>query len=130
MKNIIPDVKPDIKEREDMSLLFIIMGSVLLLFIIKDIEKYETLLHAIYTIFLVATGVIIFNTTKFKVDSFSTFLGLIFIATGVLECIYLFNSLGIKTKSIMEINITISAITDLFPILGVYLSFKFVKDNK
>ncbi|TQW81343.1 hypothetical protein D1N68_20795, partial [Clostridioides difficile] len=42
-------------EREDMSLLFIIMGSVLLLFIIKDIEKYETLLHAIYTIFLVAT---------------------------------------------------------------------------
>lgn len=85
MKNIIPDVKPDIKEREDMSLLFIIMGSVLLLFIIKDIEKYETLLHAIYTIFLVATGVIIFNTTKFKVDSFSTFLGLIFIATGVLS---------------------------------------------
>ncbi|WP_167814450.1 hypothetical protein [Clostridioides difficile] len=47
MKNIIPDVKPDIKEREDMSLLFIIMGSVLLLFIIKDIEKYETLLHAL-----------------------------------------------------------------------------------
>ncbi|HBE9323694.1 TPA: sporulation-associated two-component system sensor histidine kinase [Clostridioides difficile] len=130
MKSIIPDVKPDIKEREDMSLLFIIMGSVLLLFIIKDTDKYETLLHTIYTIFLVATGVIVFNTTKFKVDSFSTFLGLIFIATGALECIYLFNSLEIKTQFVRELNITISAITDLFPILGVYLSFKFVKDNK
>lgn len=130
MKNIIPDVNPDIKERENMSLLFIIMGSVLLFFIIKDTDKYETLLHAIYAIFLIATGMVIFNTTKFKVDSFSTFLGLIFTATGALECIYLFNCLGIRTESIIGTNITISAITDLFPILGVYLSFKFVKDNK
>ncbi|MCC0631652.1 MULTISPECIES: ATP-binding protein [unclassified Clostridioides] len=130
MKNIIPAVKPDIKEREDMSLLFIIMGSVLLLFIIKDTNKYEILLHAVYATFLIATGMIIFNTTKFKVDSFSTFLGLVFAATGVLECIYLFNCLGAREEVIIGTNITISAITDLFPILGVYLSFKFVKDNK
>lgn len=130
MKNIIPAVKPDIKERENMSLLFIIMGSVLLLFIIKDTNKYEILLHAVYATFLIATGMIIFNTTKFKVDSFSTFLGLVFAATGVLECIYLFNCLGVREEAIIGTNITISAITDLFPILGVYLSFKFVKNNK
>ncbi|MDB0438212.1 ATP-binding protein [Clostridioides difficile] len=130
MKNIIPTVKPDIKEREDMSLLFIIMGLVLLLFIIKDTNKYEILLHAVYATFLIATGMIIFNTTKFKVDSFSTFLGLVFAATGVLECMYLFNCLGARAEAVVGTNITISAITDLFPILGVYLSFKFVKDNK
>ncbi len=84
MKNIIPDVKPDIKERRHEPFIYN-NGLSTLLFIIKDIEKYETLLHAIYTIFLIATGIIIFNTTKFKVDSFSTFLGLIFIATGVLS---------------------------------------------
>lgn len=114
--------------KEVINILLIFVISVGLLFVIKDINKYMVFIHGIYATFLIAIGIIVFNTMKFNVNKFSIFLGSIFALTGILEIIFVF--ICLNTNYEYNFTMLLSIVTDLLPTIGIYMTFNYVKKDK
>ncbi|MDK2562818.1 ATP-binding protein [Romboutsia sedimentorum] len=118
--------------KEKLSVLLIFFISIVVLFLIKDVKKYRIFVHGIYATFLIAMGIIVFNTIKFNVNRFSIFLGSIVALTGILEIIYVFICLNSSDNIYYSFDfmMLLAIATDLFPIIGIYMSIKYIRQNK
>lgn len=117
-------------EYRDVSLYIIL--SVVLFFLINDIDKYEVIIHCIYATFLISTGTIVLNTSRYRVETTQIFLGICAIIIGSVECIFVIRFLTYMTLPIMmpDTNIIVLLVTDITPIMVVYLTISHIKNNK
>ena len=131
MKYTAPIFDKNNKIKEQISIFCMVIVSIFLAFVIKDVGRYGVFMHSIYATILIAMVIIVFNTMKFSIDKFSIFLGIIFAVTGILEIIYVF--VGLNLNNALDLygnfSIIISTITDVLPIIGIYLSFNYIKEN-
>ena len=117
-------------ETRDVAIFLLI--SLAAMFFVNDIIRFEIIVHCLYATFLIAMGMIMLNTSRFKVETLQTFLGIIVTVIGVFECVFIIKYLNFKVlpEMMMDTSIIILAITDLSPLVGVYLAISHVKNKK
>ena len=119
-----------VKENSKVIITFIL--AMIPLFFIQDNKKYAILLHFMYSTFLLSISIIVLNTMKFNVDRFSKILGVVLGFTGMVEIIYVFASLNLSRgiSNSEDIKLILSGLTDVFPVIGIFLSFNYFKKIK
>ena len=117
---------------ENLAILFIFIGYILLSYIMKDVVKFEIFVHTIYSTFLIAMGIIVFKSIEFNIDKFCIFLGAVFALTGIIECIYVITMVTDRSNLYYSNNfkVILIAFVDILPIIGIYLSFNHIKRDK
>ncbi|WP_257431346.1 ATP-binding protein [Metaclostridioides mangenotii] len=121
-----------IKFNEVRDVTILILISVTVMFLINDIVRFEIMIHCLYATFLIAMGMIILNTSRYKMETLQTFLGIVAIIIGGVECIFLIKFLNFRVlpEMMFDINIITLAITDLSPAVAIYLGIRHVKNKK
>ncbi len=125
-------IKLNNNNKEKLSILLILMISIILIFVIKDVNKYRIVIRGICATFLISMGIIVFNIMKFSVNKISIFLAIVFFIIGILQIIYVIVSLNneINSTHIYNFTIMLSMAIDLLPIIGIYMSFNYLKSDK
>lgn len=101
-------------------------------FIINDIEKYSIFISIIYTTFLISMGIIILKAIEFNIDKLCIFQGIVFLISGILECIQLLIIITgyDKVHIFKEIRFVLLLKVDIVPLLGIYISFKYIHEDR
>ncbi|WP_286183950.1 PAS domain-containing sensor histidine kinase [Clostridium sp. CCUG 7971] len=117
---------------ENLAILFIFIGYILLSYIMKDVAQFEIFVHTIYSTFLIAMGIIVFKSIEFNIDKFCIFLGAVFALTGIIECIYVITMVTDRSNMYYSNNfkVILIAFVDILPMIGIYLSFNHIKRDK
>jgi PAS domain S-box-containing protein len=125
-------IKLNNKSKERLSILLILIISIILIFVIKDINKYRIFIRGTCATFLISMGIIVFNIMKFNVNKVSIFLAIVFFIIGILQIIYVVVSLNNAINSTYIYNFTtiLSMVIDLLPIIGIYMSFNYLRSDK
>lgn len=134
MKCEVPFMEKECMARKNTKLIAIsiCLLAMIPLFLIEDIGKYAILMHFMYSAFLISISIIVLNTMKFNIDKFSKVLGSILGVTGIIEIIDVFISLNLIDDITNSLNIKfiLSGLTDMFPIMGIFVSFNYLKKLK
>jgi len=125
-------IKLNNNNKEKLSILLILMISIILIFVIKDVNKYRIFIRGTCAMFLISMGIIVFNIMKFSVNKISIFLAIVFFIIGILQIIYVVVSLNneIHLTYIYNFTTMLSMAIDLLPIIGIYMSFNYLKSDK
>ena len=118
--------------KNKINIFYMIILYTLSAFIINDIKKYSIFISIIYATFLISMGIIILKTIEFNMNKFYIFQGTIFFITGILECTQLLITITEYDKLDIFIGMrdVLLLTIDILPLLGIYLSFKYIKEDR
>ncbi len=104
---------------------------IVLSFLINDYIKYNIFISVIYTTFLISIGIITYKTKELNTNKLYIFVSLTFFITGIVQSIYLFITFTVDNMSmVFYLEVAISILIDILPLLGIYFSFKYIQNNK